>query len=72
MLQRRSLLPPLALFVVAVLLYGPTSSYDYALDDKLVITANDYTKRGIRGLRDVFKGQHLPLRSLWAAAARGL
>ena len=73
MLQRRSWLPPLALFVVAVLLYGPTSSYDYAWDDKLVITANDYTKRGIRGLRDVFtKRVSIPYKSEYRPVPQAL
>ena len=45
---------PIVVFLLACLQYVNTVSYDYAWDDKLVITANDYTKKGIRGLPEIF------------------
>jgi len=71
--QRRAWLPPLVLFAVAVLLYAQTSAYDYAWDDKLVITANDYTKQGIRGLWDVFtKRVSIPYKSEYRPVPQAL
>jgi protein O-mannosyl-transferase len=49
-----SFLFPLILFVTATLAYINTVTYDYAWDDKLVITANTYTTKGLRGLPDIF------------------
>jgi tetratricopeptide (TPR) repeat protein len=45
---------PLFIFMVAFLQYVNTISADYAWDDKLVITGNDYTRKGIHGLHDIF------------------
>jgi len=60
---------PIFLFLLACLQYCNTVTYDYAWDDKLVITANDYTTKGIKGLPDIFtkrvsipyKGEYRPL-----------
>jgi hypothetical protein len=60
---------PVFLFFLACLQYCNTVSYDYAWDDKLVITANAYTTKGIKGLPDIFtkrvsipyKGEYRPL-----------
>lgn len=55
---------PLALFLLACLQYIRTVSYDYAWDDKLVITGNDYTTRGIQALPDIFtKRVSIPYKS---------
>lgn len=35
------------------LLYGNTLSHDYALDDTIVITKNDFTKQGIQGIPEI-------------------
>lgn len=56
-------------FFLACLQYCNTVSYDYAWDDKLVITGNSYTTKGIKGLADIFtkrvsipyKGEYRPL-----------
>ncbi len=45
---------PVFLFLLACLQYCNTIAFDYAWDDKLVITANAYTTKGIRGLPDIF------------------
>lgn len=42
------------MFFLAFLQYANTLRHDYAWDDKLVITANAYTTRGIAGIRDIF------------------
>jgi protein O-mannosyl-transferase len=42
------------IFLLAFLQYVNTLHHDYAWDDKLVITANPYTTKGISGLPDIF------------------
>ena len=42
------------LFLFGFLLYANTISFDYALDDKIVITANQITKQGFDGVVDHF------------------
>jgi len=37
------------------LLYGNTLFNDFVLDDGIVITKNDFTKKGIAGIADIFK-----------------
>ena len=44
----------LVLVALAVVTYGNTPWFDYALDDKIVITANKFTLQGIAGLKDIF------------------
>lgn len=39
----------------AFLLYTNTISFDYALDDKIAITYNSFTKKGISGIADLFE-----------------
>jgi len=57
--QRPELIPKkpktaqIALFLLAFLLYANTISFDYTLDDKLAITHNDFTKKGIDGIYDL-------------------
>ena len=52
--NRLGLLFAAAIVSVATLQYLQTAWFDYAWDDKLVITANEYTTRGIDGLTDIF------------------
>lgn len=47
-------LPALALFVLAVALYANTLGHGFVLDDQIVITQNDYVKRGWSGISDIF------------------
>ncbi|MBU8892836.1 MAG: hypothetical protein KOO66_08650 [Bacteroidales bacterium] len=42
------------LFVLSFILYGNTLFHDYALDDALVITENEYTLSGFEGIDDLF------------------
>ena len=47
-------LPALVLFLVAIILYIYTVRFDYVLDDQIVITQNDFTKKGFAGIKDIF------------------
>lgn len=40
-------------FLFGFLLYANTIAFDYALDDKIVITNNEFTKKGIAGISDL-------------------
>lgn len=40
--------------ILTFILYGNTLFHDFALDDKLVITGNEYTLSGIDGIDDIF------------------
>lgn len=42
------------IFLFAFAFYGNTVLNDYALDDAIVITQNDYTLKGISGIKDIF------------------
>ncbi len=44
----------LIVFFFAILLYGYTISFDFTLDDGLMITDNEFTKKGIHGLKEIF------------------
>jgi tetratricopeptide (TPR) repeat protein len=64
---------PLIVFLLACLQYVNTVSYDYAWDDKLVITANDYTTRGIKALPDIFtKRVSIPYKSEYRPVPQAL
>jgi len=41
------------LFLLATLLYANTLTHDFALDDHIVITGNNFTKQGIEGIGDI-------------------
>ncbi len=45
---------PFLIFFIAFLQYANTIHHDYAWDDKLVITGNDYTRKGLSGLTEIF------------------
>ena len=42
------------IIILSFLVYGNTLFHDYALDDTLVITENEYTLSGFRGVNDLF------------------
>jgi tetratricopeptide (TPR) repeat protein len=44
----------LILFFLAFALYANTLSHEFILDDKMVVTANQFTKRGLAGWGDIF------------------
>lgn len=41
------------IFLFAFLIYGNTITNDYALDDAIVITQNDFTKKGVYGISEI-------------------
>lgn len=47
--------PSILLFLVGFLLYANTLNFEYVLDDKIVITGNQITKKGFAGILDHFK-----------------
>lgn len=52
--QKRNNLPYFLVFALGFLLYANTIPFDYALDDKLYITANEFTKKGTSGLAEIW------------------
>jgi tetratricopeptide (TPR) repeat protein len=46
--------PIIAIFAFGILLYANTYDFGYTLDDKLYITANDYTKKGVDGIKEIW------------------
>lgn len=46
--------PALILFVLPFLLYGVTIGYGYALDDKIVVSENEFVAKGFDGIGDIF------------------
>ncbi len=51
---QENLIPILILFLLSILLYLPSLGFDHVLDDTIVITDNDYTKKGFAGIKDIF------------------
>jgi tetratricopeptide (TPR) repeat protein len=47
-------LPAMALFALAILLYANTLRHGFVLDDQIVLTQNDFVKRGWSGISDIF------------------
>jgi protein O-mannosyl-transferase len=45
----------LIISIFAFVLYGNTLTHDYALDDAIVITSNQFTQKGLEGVSDIFK-----------------
>lgn len=52
MFQHKNFRHFLLFFVLGFLLYGNTITHDFTLDDALVITENDFTKKGLSGIWD--------------------
>ena len=48
-----NLVAVIVLFAVSFALYIPALNYDYILDDKIVISENDFTKKGLDGIWDI-------------------
>jgi hypothetical protein len=42
------------LAALSLILYVQTMPYEYVLDDQIVITGNDFTQKGIAGIKDIF------------------
>jgi tetratricopeptide (TPR) repeat protein len=52
--MKSSFLYPCLIVLIACLQYANTLGHDYAWDDKLVITGNTYTTKGIQGIPEIF------------------
>jgi tetratricopeptide (TPR) repeat protein len=53
-LSAKRYLPHVLIFAFAFLLYGNTLTYDYTLDDLIVIKDNAFTKKGVSGIKEIF------------------
>jgi tetratricopeptide (TPR) repeat protein len=47
------LLISVIIFIASFILYGNTISLKYALDDTIVITGNEFTKKGFNGIKEI-------------------
>ena len=45
----------IVILATCFILYGNTLTHDYALDDAIVITKNEFTKQGIKGIPDILQ-----------------
>jgi len=50
---RRNLIAGITLFVLAIGLYAYSITFDYVLDDQIVLTNNSFTKKGFDGIHDI-------------------
>jgi len=50
---KKNWLAALILFSIAVALYAYSTTFEYVLDDQIVLTNNEYTKKGINGIKDI-------------------
>ena len=51
---KTNLIPALILFLLPFALYISTLDFEYVLDDKIVIVDNQYTKKGLAGIKEIF------------------
>lgn len=52
--QPSDFIPYILILIFGIALYANTSGFGYALDDKLYITANEYTKKGVDGIKEIW------------------
>ena len=45
----------LIISILAIAIYAQSIGFDYALDDTMVITKNQFTQKGINGISDIFR-----------------
>jgi len=50
---KKKLLPASILFFLAIGLYAYATTFDYVLDDQIVLTNNNFTKKGFDGIHDI-------------------
>ena len=55
--------PILAIFFISFGLYANTLNFDFVLDDKIVITNNEFTKKGTEGIKEIFS--HDSMTGFW-------
>ncbi|MFN7119963.1 MAG: hypothetical protein ACK4TA_24425 [Saprospiraceae bacterium] len=56
---RKHWLPAMVLMAVAIAIYLPTLGYEYVLDDKIVMTENNYVKQGWSGIGTILTTESL-------------
>lgn len=54
MKKQRLFIQPAIIVFFSIVLYSNTLTHQYALDDSIVITENQFTKKGFKGIRDIF------------------
>ena len=54
-LNPKYLNPAIVLVIVSILIYAKTAGFEFVLDDKIVITGNQITKKGLKGIGEQFK-----------------
>ena len=54
MVQKKNFLPYLLLLLIPFILYGSSIAYEYVLDDKIVLSENNFVKQGLSGVKDIF------------------
>lgn len=52
--RKTGLLPYILLFIIPFILYGTSITYEYVLDDKIVLSENTFVKQGLDGIGDIF------------------
>ncbi len=52
-------LPALIIFVLPFLFYFRTVNYEYVLDDQIVLSDNDFTKKGLDGIGDLLSTESM-------------
>ncbi|RLD62212.1 MAG: hypothetical protein DRI95_13325 [Bacteroidetes bacterium] len=52
--KKRSMVPYLVLFILPFLLYGYSITFEYVLDDKIVLSENRFVQQGFSGVKDIF------------------
>lgn len=50
---KKEILPMLLLLALGIALYAYSVTFEYVLDDQIVLTNNSYTKKGIAGIKDL-------------------
>ena len=56
-LKEKEKMLPYIILVIPVILYFNTLFNDYALDDSIVITDNIFVKKGLAGIKDIFRNE---------------
>ncbi len=54
MKKQRLFIQPAIIILFSFMLYSNTLTHKYALDDSIVITENQFTRKGLKGLGDIF------------------
>ncbi|MFN8295140.1 MAG: glycosyltransferase family 39 protein [Chitinophagales bacterium] len=51
---KRNWKPALVIFLLSFVLYGMCLNYEYVLDDRIVLSENNFVKKGFDGIYDIF------------------